>query len=154
MKNTYSFLFVILVSVYFYTGCGEDILKKGGGEEIDTNILRTDEFGNILGGDYTDWCMDTTTGAFRFGPAYPNPTNQNVSINFFLPQNDTITLTIRNSLGGGDSVLFRGPLPAGSHTRNITGAIYLNSFREVCISSKLYSPSAGCNFCGDIKFEQ
>jgi len=155
MKHTFYFIITIITILCLYNGCGDKSpIECCGTNTVDTNILRTDEFGNILGGDTTDWCMDTTTGAFRFGPAYPNPTNLTVSINFYLPQNDTITLSIRNSLGGGDSVLFQGPLPAGTHGRNINGANYLNSFQRLCISSKHYSPGTGCNFCGDIKFVQ
>ena len=153
MKNTIFLLIVVFVSVYLYNGCAEDIIKKDGGDEIDTNILRTDEFGNILGGDTTDWCIDTT-GGFSFGPAYPNPVYPTVRIKYRILQNDTITISIRNSLGGGDSVLFQGPVLAGYYERDINGTNYLNTFKEVCITSKLYSSHTGCNLCGDLKFAE
>jgi len=151
MKNTYSFLFAILVSVYIYNGCAENIIKNGGGEVIDTNILRTDEFGNILGGDTTDWCLHPN--GLSFGPAYPNP-GFPVTVNFTLTQSDTLKLTIRNSLGGPETVLQQGPYPPGFYSIQLNGTNYLNTFQKLCISSKRYSPGAGCNFCGDIKFEQ
>jgi hypothetical protein len=152
MKNTL-FILAIICFVYYFSGCGDEVKPGGGGgDEIDTNILRTDAFCNILGGDTNDWCFDTT-GTFSFGPACPNP-SISTTIRFYLPQPDTIKLTIRNSLGGADSVLFDGPLPMGEHQRDIVGTNYLNTFRKVCITSKHYSPGTGCSFCGDIKFEQ
>ncbi|MCB0724588.1 MAG: hypothetical protein KDC73_07760 [Ignavibacteriae bacterium] len=45
-----------------------------------SEILVTNEQGEILGGDYDDWCLRDTTLptnelSFYFGPAYPNPSS-------------------------------------------------------------------------------
>jgi len=39
MKNTL-FILLLFSVAYYFSGCGEDIIKKGGGDVIDTNILR------------------------------------------------------------------------------------------------------------------
>lgn len=74
MKNT--IVLIILVSLYvsasyYFTGCKEDtpVVPPG---NTNPGILKTDEFGNILGGDTTDWCIHDSADV-SFGPAYPNP---------------------------------------------------------------------------------
>src|SRR5690242_4850142 len=63
MKTT--FLFIIFLAFILIYCCGDDTTTGGNGNINDPGILRTDEFGNSLGGDTTDWCMHNP-GSFQF----------------------------------------------------------------------------------------
>jgi hypothetical protein len=49
--------------IFLASGCKKDdsIFKN---DPVDPGILRTDETGRILGGDYSDWCMHTAVDTF------------------------------------------------------------------------------------------
>lgn len=118
----------------------------------DTMILRTDEFGNVLGGDTTDWCYRDTGNVFKFGPSYPNPTDVICTLPFRLPVNDTVTIYFLN---GTDTnfVINKLPLPAGSHGYTLSTLNYRNVTKKVYIKTKnTYIHSNNCNLSGDIRF--
>lgn len=52
---------LLAASFYFAAGCGDKSVDSGNN---DLGILRTDENGNILGGDYTDWCLHHAVDTF------------------------------------------------------------------------------------------
>jgi hypothetical protein len=62
IKNTAIFLFIGLI-FYFISSCNKDDIVVNNTPQ-DLGILRTDELGHILGGDYNDWCIHTTVDTF------------------------------------------------------------------------------------------
>ncbi len=60
---------------------------------------------------------------FSVSPAYPNPFNNSSRVTLTLPLSSTAQVTIYDMLGREVSMLYRGQLPAGSHTLewNATG---------------------------------
>ncbi|MDD5362575.1 MAG: hypothetical protein PHN88_10620 [Ignavibacteria bacterium] len=59
----------IVISLYFAAGCNKDNpVNTGNSGFIDLGILRTDENGNILGGDSTDWCLNGNTDTSTIVP--------------------------------------------------------------------------------------
>jgi hypothetical protein len=151
LRNCFVLFFVSIVII----SCGDDQLPTGStGNTVDTSILRTDEFGNILGGDTTDWCY-SNPNTFNFGPAYPNPTmGSTVTVKFRTPVNDSLKLYIIKS--SGDSVIFfNKSFNAGVYTFTINDSInqFANTYQRIRISSVSLDPSQYCRFYGDIKFE-
>ncbi|MFA5405343.1 MAG: hypothetical protein WC358_10450 [Ignavibacteria bacterium] len=64
VKNIFIFL-IIGLSFYFISSCSKDenIVKN---EPVDLGILRTNEFGQVLGGDTTDWCIHALVDTFTY----------------------------------------------------------------------------------------
>jgi len=59
----YIFLFAVIgLSFYSVTSCNKETPVTPA--VIDLGILRTDEFGHILGGDYSDWCIHSPVDTF------------------------------------------------------------------------------------------
>ena len=90
-------------------------------------ITFTDENGNVLGGDLSDWCYQGDNGSsnsgtvpmrFGFGPAYPNPVERanSMTVTFPLAKSSFCHLYVIN----GDLItvktLITGILPAGLHS--------------------------------------
>jgi hypothetical protein len=157
MKTTIYFLVTAALIIFLYNGCGDDTVVDGGGNNntADTSILRTDEFGNILYGDTTDWCYNSTGGGFRFQAAYPNPTNRTITAKFYIPENDTIKLYIKDS-NGREHIYINGPQAAGTHEYLINDSLgeFLNTYQRLFITSKRYQSSVYCRFFGDIRFTE
>jgi len=157
MKHTFYFIISILTSTCLYHGCGDDPVKSGGGNNniADTSILRTDEFGNILYGDTTDWCYNNPPPGFSFFPAYPNPCTGIIYARFYIPADDTIKLYIKES-SGTEHVYVNSYLMAGTYTYTIKDTIneFRNTYQRLYITSKLYQQSAYCRFYGDIRFAE
>lgn len=68
--------------------------------EDDTTILRTDEFGNSLGGDTTDWCHygGPEPIVYSLSAAYPNPViTDTVAVHFSLPYDSHIKIYFKNN---------------------------------------------------------
>lgn len=64
LKNIFIFL-IIGLSFYFISSCdAEKTVTYLTSPEL--GILQTDEFGNILGGDYSDWCLKSTVDTFTY----------------------------------------------------------------------------------------
>lgn len=155
MKNTIIFFIIIIFTfsiTYFINGCGDDPIKPV--TNTDPGILRTDEFGNELGGDITDWCTHNS-GGFQFGAAYPNPTTIGVNLRFYVPDYDTVILYFLKTQTDTTKFFNMAVMP-GSYTIHITDSTrqYKNTYQRAYIKSKRYSPGAGCSFYGDIKFEE
>jgi len=154
MKMIKTLLIIFTLGAILYT-CGDD---STGNQHIDLynpGIMQTDEFGNELGGDTTDWCYQGT-GTFKFFAAYPNPTHGNIThIRFDVPVADTIKVFIlKNS---SDSIFyFNNSAMPGSYmiTINDSTGRFRNTYQRVYITSKVFSPGANCSFYGDIRFEQ
>lgn len=156
MKYRFFFCFFILASIVIFKGCSDDTVQTTAGN-TDPGIYMTDEFGNFLGGDTTDWCLQSDTGmslSFRYGAAYPNPTNgRRVHIQFQIPQIDTVKLYFLN--GTNDSTVFVNQrVQPGTYMFTIDDSLnqYANSYRRLYFSSKRYTASQFCRFYGDIKF--
>ena len=71
MRTAFSLIIVFLFAAFFHFACRDEVIPPK--NDTDPGILLTDEFGNILGGDSTDWCWRGAYNGFSFGPAYPNP---------------------------------------------------------------------------------
>lgn len=153
---------IFIVPVFFliaciYIGCGDEAVNNGGCTDKntgDTSILRADEFGNELFGDTTDWC-NGNPGGFHFYAAYPNPTTSSINARFYIPENDTIKLYIKDCTGK-EHVYMNGFKMAGTHVFHIKDTLkeFQNTYQRLYITSKLYQPSAYCRFYGDIRFEE
>ena len=147
-------LFYFFVLPFFLFCCGEDSVPPGGGNGTDPGIYMTDEFGNFLGGDTTDWCLTSGLGSFSFGAAYPNPTRGQVfRVHFQIPSADTVKIYFFNGIDS--TVFFNSPVQPGTYqiTVNDSTSQFANSYRRLYISSKRNSSSPYCRFYGDIKFE-
>jgi len=124
-------------------------------QQEDPGILKTDEFGNILGGDSTDWCWKDTQSGFKFGPAFPNPTIGNTfKVKVTLPAQDYVTLFF---IKAGDTITVENILlPAGVtfFEINVSGYYFTNSYRRLYLKCSSYPPSDSCKNYGDIKFEE
>ena len=147
-------LIALSLGAVLYT-CGDDSTGNNYIDLYNPGIMRTDEFGNELGGDTTDWCY-RGTGTFKFFAAYPNPTMGNIThIRFNVPVTDSIKLFILRS--STDSIIyFNGQTMPGNYevTINDSTRSFLNTYQRVYITSKEFSPGTNCSFYGDIRFEQ
>ena len=124
-------------------------------QQEDPGILRTDEFGNILGGDSTDWCWRSPTGAFAFGPAYPNPLhNPSFKIKFTIPIRDLVKIYFLETY---DDTIFveNDTLLAGyyTYTVDVSNFFIPAAYWRLYIQYNLYNPSDSCKNYGDLKFE-
>jgi hypothetical protein len=150
LKNIVT-LFIFTLSLLSIFSCSDDP-PPGGRTETDPGILFTDEFGNIIGGDTTDWCLNNQNG-FSFGPAFPNPTDIGVSVKLESPVTDTIRIYFIK--GASDTVMFyEGIVNAGSYTFQYHDSTnqFSNSYQRLYLSSKSSASSQYCRFYGDIKF--
>ncbi len=146
-----------LLLVAAVISCTDDELTPTGGNNyffIDPNILHTDKYGIVLGGDTTDWCLYSPT-LYSFPPAYPNPTRDTVYLKFGLAQTDTVSIAYEKT--NGDTVfLVRDQIfNAGMYQFAISGrALLLNgSTRRFFLFSRRYP--TGDPFCrnyGDVQF--
>jgi|WetSurMetagenome_2_1015567.scaffolds.fasta_scaffold23560_3 hypothetical protein len=127
---------------------------------VNDDILRTDMYGYILGGDFSDWCIDHVQD-FAFGPAYPNPSPDSftVSLEFsshdtlFLP--DTVSLYLINNYI--DTIFFLENkifFPGLYHIKVIIpdSLGFHNVQRRLFLKSKNYEPGDSCKNYGDIYF--
>lgn len=64
MKNIIIFVLIGFL-IYFISSCNKDDTVSNG-VLLNPDILRTDEAGHILGGDYSDWCMHTAVDTFTY----------------------------------------------------------------------------------------
>lgn len=145
MTKIFQILFILFLS---YSGCSEDKSMNyiNIPLEDDTTILSTDEFGNILGGDTTDWCYTNGNGSFELYAAYPNPTNHTCTIRFDIPLNIHVKLYFKN---GQDTLfLINQPLDIGTYQTTF----YNDSLHFSNQYKRIYM-RAGDFYCyGDIKF--
>ncbi len=145
----------LIALVFCIISCGDDPPPPGGGgNETDPGILFTDEFGNITGGDTTDWCLNNMNG-FSYGPAFPNPATVNsISVKMQTPVADTIKIYfLRNNI---DTVIFYdGIVNPGAYTFQYLDSMnqFANSYQRLYLKSKHFASSQYCRFYGDVKFE-
>lgn len=151
------FLFLFFCCCVFYISCADDDITKSVGGNIytaDPTITRTDKFGNVLGGDTTDWCSQSNT-LFEFNPAFPNPTNDTVRLRFQDPGFDTISILYVKQNGDSVFVLRDLPLNPGSYQYAFSGRanyLYFTIVRFI-IRSKLYPVGSDyCRYYGDVQF--
>lgn len=156
MKHRFLFCFFITAAIVFIKGCGDDIIQPTGGNS-DPGIYMTDEFGNFLGGDTTDWCLQSDTGmasVFSFGAPYPNPTNGNIfHVRLSLPAADSIKIFFIK--GSNDSIMLANNyLNAGIYSFTYTDSTnqFANSYQRLYLRGKRFTESQYCRFYGDIKF--
>lgn len=155
MNNLKNILIILVFafSLFSISSCGDDPPPVGR-TETDPGILFTDEFGNITGGDTTDWCLNNQNG-FSFGPAFPNPTFGN-GVQVKLQSSVTDTIKIYFIKGVSDTVIFYdGIVNAGSYTFQYLDSMnqFANSYQRIYLSAKSSASSQYCRFYGDIKFE-
>lgn len=122
----------------------------------DDDILRTDSAGRIIGGDYTDWCLHGSFSASRsFGPAFPNPANDSVNINYSVPVRDTLSLYF---LTNDDSIFVFKQIDfsPGYYNIRFKGSHYgfFNTYKRIYMRNNrgLFPASTDCNNFGDIHF--
>lgn len=76
LRNLFIFLF-IGATIYFNVSCNADKTVTPIGN-LDLGILRTNESGQILGGDYSDWCLYSPVDTFTYVVSFTmTPLNQN-----------------------------------------------------------------------------
>ena len=159
MKNTIIFLCFavsVLVIINFYNGCSDKTTNPPNTPECkaDTTILITDIYGNVLGGDTTDWCLHDS-GGVELGAAYPNPTYRGCNISIYEPVDDTVMLYFLKTCYD-TTVIFKGPARTGTTTFFINDSTnqYANTYQRLYFKSKHFSSSPYCRFYGDIKFTE
>ena len=146
----YFYLFII---TFVVSSCSDNP-TTGEVSYQNSEILVTNEYGVILGGDYSDWCMSDTGGFLRngFGPAYPNPAEITFHVPFSLPVASEVDMYFTSGI---DTlfVLNGESLVAGHYSITIATGQY--PFQNVI--KKLYFISRGTDGgvfrCeGDVKF--
>jgi len=67
-RITKNIISIIIITVFLYAAinCNKEDPVSGNGIN-DLGILRTNELGQILGGDYTDWCLKPDTMTYMAG---------------------------------------------------------------------------------------
>ncbi|MFZ4590085.1 MAG: hypothetical protein ACOYN6_03745 [Ignavibacteria bacterium] len=81
MKIIIRYIFLIAVmglSFYAISSCNTDNPATTTAP-YETDILKTDEFGNILGGDYSDWCLHNPVDTFTYVKYFYVTTQNNIS---------------------------------------------------------------------------
>lgn len=149
----YSIIF-FLTALYIVSCSDSDIIKNGSGSVVDPTILRTDEFGNILGGDTTDWCYNGGGGVV-FNPVYPNPTGDTMNLHFTLAQPDTLTLFFVNSPGDTLFIWNNYPVLPGFYDIRFSSqaAGYNNIIKRLYLKVKSNpNNSQYCRYYGDVQF--
>lgn len=150
------FIPLLLISIFLLSCSDDDIIKTGNGNTliIDPTITQTDQFGNVLGGDTTDWCSNSNS-LFRFFPAYPNPANDTVKLRFQDPEQDTISILYLKSNGDTayhirDLVINSGVYEVSFNSRE---HLFFNGVMRFLIRSKRF-PYGGnyCRYFGDVQF--
>jgi hypothetical protein len=149
-KKIFAYSLILFFILMLTKGCGDDTVQNQ--TVTDPGILMTDEFGNELGGDTTDWCRGDGSG-FSLNAAYPNPADSIVNIRFSLPAADTVKLFFKKS--NGDTTFFMNTyLNAGIYNVRINDSTgqYANTYQRVYFSGKRFTGSQYCRLYGDIKF--
>lgn len=156
LRNIFPVCFVIFLLAGIYSCNNSDVVNTGSIATMnDDDILRTDATGRILGGDYTDWCFLDSLTRRAFGPAYPNPANDSLKINFLVPVRDTLSLYFYD---GSDSLfVFKNQaLQVGSYSVQLKGSAFgfYATYKRIYMRNKrgLFSASSNCNNFGDIHF--
>lgn len=153
LKFIYAFSLLFFL---FLLACSDDITKTGSGNTviIDPTITHTDQFGNVLGGDTTDWCSNSGT-LFRFFPAYPNPANDTVKLRFQDPEHDTISILYIMPNGDTayfirDQVLTPGNYEVFFNSRE--HSFYFGVMRFLIRSKRFPEGEDYCRYFGDVQF--
>lgn len=74
----YIFLFAVMgLSFYAIISCNKETPTTP--STSDFGILRTDEFGNVLGGDYSDWCLHNPVDTFTYVKYFYVITQNNIA---------------------------------------------------------------------------
>jgi hypothetical protein len=114
--KSFKFVFIFsVIAVFFcslFFACSDDSVSPANLYISDSlNILWTDYYGNILGGDTTDWCTNF------FPPAYPNPISipDYIRIKFFIPSIDTVTCYILKTFRDTLFIVKDEPLMPGTY---------------------------------------
>ncbi len=152
MRTACSLIIVFLFAAIFHFACRDEVIPPK--NETDPGILLTDEFGNILGGDSTDWCWRGDTSGFSFGPAYPNPISDPLfNIKFSLPMTDYVKIYF---LRYYDDTIFvvNDTLQGGSYTQAVDVSSFFipPAYWRLYIQCNSYNQSDSCKNYGDIKF--
>ncbi|MBN8571960.1 MAG: hypothetical protein J0M18_20255 [Ignavibacteria bacterium] len=155
-SNVFPVCIVVFLLAGIYSCNNSDVVNTGSISTMnDDNILRTDATGRILEGDFTDWCFRDSLTRRSFGPAYPNPANDSISLNFSVPEKDTLSLYFYD---GNDSlfVFKNNVLFPGYYNVNFKGSTFgfFNTYKRIYMRNKrgLFSASTNCNNFGDIHF--
>lgn len=156
MRTIYLILIVFLFAAFLHFACKDENPVKPIEQQEDPGILRTDESGNILSGDSTDWCFKDTQTGFKFGPAFPNPVTGSIfHIKVTLPQLDIIKMYFVKT--GGDTIyVVNAMMPAGVVFFDINTGSYnfTNTYQRLYLKCNSYLPSDSCKNYGDIKFQE
>jgi hypothetical protein len=154
MRTLKLFTAITLLFILQPFSCKDDVVPPKG--DTEPGILRTDEFGNILGGDSTDWCWRGASNGFKFGPAYPNPvTGITFTIPMQLPVADRVRLYYLRS-HSDTAVIYSDSLPAGNHGFGISvqGNNFTSAYVRFYVQCNSFSSSDSCRNYGDVKFEE
>ncbi len=135
----------------FLSSCSEEnIITRT--IEVDPGILRTDIYGNVLGGDTTDWCYEPCADSLfvcnKFLPAYPNPVIDTFYVRFDVQKNNSLIKLYFLNSQTDTNYLVNEYLQSGSygirlfkHSLNLT-----NVYNRIYLVINDFS----CN--GDLKF--
>ena len=109
-KRFFPVLFAIAVSIFIINCSFDEInypVNSGSNDfphEI-TGITQTDDLGNVVGGDMTDWCYSQTKNAmgeipteYALYPAYPNASYYTFSLIYDLPAQSDVHIYIVDTM--------------------------------------------------------
>ena len=149
-----AFIPIVLALLYFASCSDDNTTNTGIYHVIDPTILQTDQFGNILGGDTTDWCFNGGNGV-SFNPSYPNPTNDTLRLHFVIAQPDTLTLYFLDSSTDTAFLMNNHPVQNGFYELEISSKAlgYNNVIKRLYLKVKNHpNNSPYCRYYGDVQF--
>jgi len=81
---------------------------------------------------------------FKVSQNYPNPFNPTTTIDFSIPENSQVTISVYNLIGQKIATLFNGKISAGNHkvdfnAEDLTSGIYVYHFNALAESGSDYS---------------
>lgn len=109
------YIFILLSalsSLFIVSSCDEITTNYSPFAGDSLNILWTDEYCNILGGDTTDWCQN-----YYFGPACPNPVryNDTLKIGYAVAVLDTVSIYLLQKTGDTLFIIKNEPKLIGTY---------------------------------------
>jgi hypothetical protein len=109
----FNLLIILLIIGTIFFVCGQ--ITTGPNSSFFTGITRTTANGDIIEEDPEDWQprMDVSNEPLTVSPAYPNPTNRNITLGFRLLTSMHVKITVNNAPNNVVLTIQNQNLPAG-----------------------------------------
>jgi hypothetical protein len=155
--KTYLFSSITLLAVIII--CCSDNPVTVPVNQFPDSIWYTDSLNNYLGGDSSNFCLDSTNCNIK--PVFPNPVNNNFTIKFITNSHfsitDTISLYFLNSSTDTNYIIKNKPYPAGVYyiQLNKDSLGYSNQIVKLYFKHKMICSvynNSHCSRSGNVKF--